>query len=637
MRKITVLILIISVALFNACKNKDIETVSFKIGEERAIPTATNVVITGSYAFAGTIKGMKVSIGEKENLNDASLHDMNVEGTDFSVTVGGLKPTTEYYYRFSVDFGMNEPYLTEIKTFTTLIAAPELPKVKALDWLTIDSTTIRVKCEVISDGNQEVTERGIFWNTYGDPSTEDHKVKSTTGGLGQYTIRMGNLTQDITYHVKAYAKNAVGIALSEEELVFQLEVPQVLPVEIVLSCNPAEGGTVSGDGFYEVGSQCTVTATANTGYHFVEWTEDGSPVSSDAEYSFTVSGGRNLVANFSTEALQEFRIYAEASPEDAGTVHGSGDYIEGSECTLTVEPIEGFVFENWTEDGNNVSEEAVYTFTVTRDRSLVAHLAKVPSIDVPTGAIAGLFTINGNHDQVYFSQGNLRYRASTYTWKFADNQYDAIGEGNSNISSSYGGWIDLFGWATNGYDNGSACYQPWSTSTDNGDYYKHNLSYQGGTAEWGNNAISNGGNTPNTWRTLTHDEWVYVFNTRNTASGIRYAKAIVHGVNGIILLPDDWSDSYYTLNNHDLPDAHFFDNRINDSNWENDLLPHGVVFLPVTGYRIGTTIYEANSLGFYWSSTCNWGVSFDNDNLNPEDFNSYRCYGRPIRLVCPAQ
>ena len=133
MRKITVLILIISVALFNACKNKDIETVSFKIGEERAIPTATSVVITGSYSFSGTIKGMKVSIGEKENLNDASLHDMNVEGTDFSVTVSGLKPTTEYYYRFSVDFGMNEPYLTEIKTFTTLIAAPELPKVKALD------------------------------------------------------------------------------------------------------------------------------------------------------------------------------------------------------------------------------------------------------------------------------------------------------------------------------------------------------------------------------------------------------------------------------------------------------------------------------------------------------------------------
>ena len=94
----------------------------------------------------------------------------------------------------------------------------------------------------------------------------------------------------------------------------------------------------------------------------------------------------------------------------------------------------------------------------------------------PTGAINDKFTINDNGDQVYFSQGNLQYQASTDTWKFAESQYDYIGDANSNISSSYDGWIDLFGWGTSGYhdanDPYNVNYQPWSSSDSelNNDY-----------------------------------------------------------------------------------------------------------------------------------------------------------------------
>ena len=84
--------------------------------------------------------------------------------------------------------------------------------------------------------------------------------------------------------------------------------------------------------------------------------------------------------------------------------------------------------------------------------------------NVPTGAIDGKFSINEDGGQVYFSQGNLQYQASSNTWKFAENQYDYVGSTNSNISSTYSGWIDLFGWGTSGYNHGANCYQPWSTS-----------------------------------------------------------------------------------------------------------------------------------------------------------------------------
>ena len=169
----------------------------------------------------------------------------------------------------------------------------------------------------------------------------------------------------------------------------------------------------------------------------------------------------------------------------------------------------------------------------------------------PQGAINGVFTINENGDRVYFSQGNLQYQASTDTWRFAEHQCDYTGNDNENISQSYDGWIDLFGWGTSGYNHGASCYQPWSTSTNNSDYYAYgsyanNLYNQTGQADWGYNAISNGVNQENSgWRTLTQAEWYYVFNTRSTVSGIRYAKAQVNGVNGVMLFPDNWNSSYY--------------------------------------------------------------------------------------------
>ena len=55
------------------------------------------------------------------------------------------------------------------------------------------------------------------------------------------------------------------------------------------------------------------------------------------------------------------------------------------------------------------------------------------SSTAPIGAIDGKFTINEDGGQIYFSQGNLQYQASTNTWKFAESQYDYIGDANSNL------------------------------------------------------------------------------------------------------------------------------------------------------------------------------------------------------------
>ena len=76
--------------------------------------------------------------------------------------------------------------------------------------------------------------------------------------------------------------------------------------DIVASANPVAGGTVSGAGTYNYGTTAELTATAETGYNFVNWTENDEEVSTDATYSFTVTENRTLVANFTkTTAITE--------------------------------------------------------------------------------------------------------------------------------------------------------------------------------------------------------------------------------------------------------------------------------------------------------------------------------------------
>jgi hypothetical protein len=268
--------------------------------------------------------------------------------------------------------------------------------------------------------------------------------------------------------------------------------------------------------------------------------------------------------------------------------------------------------------------------------------------NTPVGAIDGKFTINDNGDQVYFSQGNLQYigSASTPYWKFADNQWDYLGTTTSQNSTSQNVDRDLFGWGTSGYNHGAVCYQPWSTSQTGSDYYAYgsnglNLYDSTGMADWGYNPISNGGNTENQWRTLTFWEWHYVFNLRSTVSGIRYAKARVNGVNGVILLPDYWSASTYSLSNTNSPYAIFRSNVISSTQWAT-LENAGAVFLPAAGTRGGTTVSVVGSYGMYWSaSKSGYIVDFTRSILYPQNGSnggisgsiSNKCSGISVRLV----
>ena len=360
------------------------------------------------------------------------------------------------------------------------------------------------------------------------------------------------------------------------------------------------------------------------------------PEDIDEMYNATRFNGIPVRAVRSGQNVQSYTISVSASPSEGGSVSGGGTYEQGHNCIVTAAPNTGYGFVNWTENGVEVSTNATYAFTAQADRSLVANFT-----DKPTGAISGKFTINSLGDQVYFSQGNLQYVGSAGSpyWKFAENQWDYLGN-NGQGGSSQTVDRDLFGWGTSGFNHGANCYRPWSTSETNSDYYaygqyNYNLYDQSGMADWGRNPIMNGGNQSNQWRTLTKDEWDYIINYRNTPSGVRWVQAKVNNVNGMILLPDDWSTTYYHLNYPNVNSTEWGYNPISATSW-SELEQHGAVFLPASGGR-----WSGGEIGFvtslYWSSSCydadqSWVLNFGNSSMIPS-YKRNRFLGGAVRLV----
>ena len=256
------------------------------------------------------------------------------------------------------------------------------------------------------------------------------------------------------------------------------------------------------------------------------------------------------------------------------------------------------------------------------------------------GALTGRFTINSSGDKVVFSQGNLQYQASTGTWRFAEHQYDYIGSSNSNISDTYSGWIDLFGWATNGLNANTATGKmPYYSGTNNEDYGPSITSgkFDRDIYDWGKAFDDN-------WYTLSNAEWNYIFTGRANCSTL-YGFGKLFNVSGVFLLPDDWNwsetDVAAAANAISFTWSgganRYQDNVIANSALWNAMETAGAVFLPAAGYRQGTTINMDGKGGDYWSSTASsatnaFRTSFYDGHLTLNN-NYGRSDGISVRLV----
>ena len=558
----------------------------------------------------------------------------------------------------------------------------------------ITATTAMLGGSAVLNDSTPILMKGVCWATHPLPTTYDAYSENGSAS-GAFTVEMTGLTPNTVYYVRAYAVSVRGINYGEE-LSFTTEsdgsggheyVDLGLPSGILWATCNVGASTPEGYGDYFAwgetqpkeeyswntyqycnGNETTLTkycsdsdygyngfmdnlttllpeddaATANWGDDWrmptkVEWQELYNNTTCTWTTQNGVSGRLFTASNGNSIFLPSAGFRYVSSAYESGN---NGYYWSG---TLDADMPYNAWYSSFSSGGYSMG----YLYGRSFGRSVRAVHSEPQNNETPTGAINGLFSMSDS-TQVYFSQGNLQYIGSADVpyWKFADNQWDYFGTTTGQNSNAENVDRDLFGWGTSGYDHGAVCYQPWSTNSNNNQYYvygayNYNLYDQTGQADWGYNAISNGGNTENSgWRTLTAEEWVYVFNTRSTTSGIRYAKATVNGVGGVILLPDDWNESTYSLSNTNISTASFSSNTISATQWMT-LENSGAVFMPAAGYRSGTSVSYEGSYGYYWSATYRssyyaYFLDFKDSGLTP-GYHYYRRVGRSVRLVRAAE
>lgn len=173
---------------------------------------------------------------------------------------------------------------------------------------------------------------------------------------------------------------------------YSVDIEDVTPAYTIrLSADPANGGGVSGGGVLYQGDTAVVSARPGDKYDFVGWKEAGKIVSAETPYAFTVERSRNLTAIF---ALKQFRVSVSVDPPESGEGAGAGTYDIDTEVTVAATAGDGYAFTRWQENGQTVSEDPEYTFTLDRDRSLTAVMVKtyvisVSASDIDGGAVTG--------------------------------------------------------------------------------------------------------------------------------------------------------------------------------------------------------------------------------------------------------
>lgn len=637
--------------------------------------TQTTATCGGNVTADGgaTVTERGVCWGTTQNPNISGLHTNSGTGTGtFTINLTGLAPNTTYYVRAYATNSVGTNY-GEQKTFTTNSLSK--PTVTTNNVTNITQTTATCGGNVTADGGAAVTERGVCWSTSQNPTISGQHANSGTG-IGTYSINMTELTPNTTYYVRAYATNSVGTNYGEQKTFTtnSLSKPTVTTnnVTSITQTSASCGGNVTADGGATVTARgvCWSTSSNPTinNSHTTNGTGTGSFTSSItgltlnttyyvrayATNSVGTSYGEQKTfitndVNMPTVTTSNVSNITQTSATGGGNVTnaGGGTITARGVCWSTSQnptinnghTSDGTGTGSFTSSMTGLSPGTTYYVRAyaTNSAGTAYGVQKTFSTDVVINS--GIFSVEPS-TRVLFSPGNLQYKASSNTWRFAEHQYDVIGSSNSNISQSYSGWIDLFGWGTSGWNCGNTYYHPWDYNYSNsslfGPYGYNNLTGQYANSDWGYyNAISNGGNVSHQWRTLTQSEWNYVFNNRSTSSGIRYAMGKVAGVNGVILLPDNWNPNIYNLNDPNGGD--FTSNIISASQW-NVLEQSGAIFLPAAGQRSGLTVSFVGTVGRYWSASYYsnldaYQVNFEEGWWLSTDSNELRGLGNSVRLV----
>lgn len=164
---------------------------------------------------------------------------------------------------------------------------------------------------------------------------------------------------------------------------------------VTLSVNNSSMGSVSGGGTYTQGATATISATANSGYHFDHWSDGNT----QNPRSLTVTSDISLTAYFQANSVTQYTITVNSNNTTMGSANGSGTFNEGTTTTITATANSGYHFTQW-QDGNTSNPR---TITVTNNATYTAYFA-------PTQYT---ITVNSDNTTMGSASGGGTYNAGT--------------------------------------------------------------------------------------------------------------------------------------------------------------------------------------------------------------------------------
>lgn len=577
------ILLVLLISFFTACqKDTEVEITTLKIANNTVNVTAKSADIECNIITHANVDEVVLHYAKDQWLTNSKTASMQKNATNtYNLSLYNLEKNTTYYYNIEVKNKYSSKISDEIfsfKTLQTTVATLSAPVIT-----NITTSSALVSASVTNDGNSSITEQGLCYSTTPNPTINSIKAQAPNVAAKNFTITLSDLKDNTTYYVKAYAINGVNVAYSSQAqfTTLQSSRPSVVvnSVSSITGTSAIVNASVTNDGGLKVSERgICFSAISNSTIIYHKITDNNI---GNGSFSIRID---KLVPN------TEYYVRAYAT-NAKGTSYSQ---IEKSFTT----------------------QDAQYYFTV------------------------------GNNKKIVFSQGNLQYKAQTNSWRFAVNQYDYVGDAhfgniyengvkcdNSKVSSTYSGWIDLFGWGTSGYNGKS----PYMSSNNDIDYVSENSDISNTNYDWGVYNIIDG-YPKETWRTMTYKEWNYLIYERNNAENLNgYAR--INYINGFILLPDNWQ----------LPNGVSFSSssEINFSNnvytlaqWEL-LEQAGAVFFPTGGCRKGQVIINPTTEIGIWSSTAHetseayhfYILNLANEKNESVGVYSGRAIGRNVRLV----
>lgn len=600
----------------------------------------------------------------RESNNDSLRVKVDSMGQSH-INLQELVPNTSYVVCAYAINKVGVSYSDENVSITTFA----LPEIQTEEIEDIQLTSALLSGVLVFNGNDTATIKGFCWSEEAQPTIESNYIGiDTTENI--YTYRLSNLKEETQYYVRAYAKNKIGVVYGKEKsFTTQAAVPPTVstsPASNVGYHTACVGGNVTSDGgvdvmergiCYSITENPTIehtkvvsgkglgdflinleNLTDSTTYYVRAYAINKKGVNYGEQVSFMTKGyklatittstptnisytsttiGGNVISDGGASVTERGVVYSTSqnptvSDSKVSSGSGTGSFI----CNLTnLQPNTTYYIRAYAinKKGTNYGEQQSLT-------TLLCHYFSISSTK-----------------KIVFSPGNLQYHPANDEWRFAEKQYDYIGKNNENISSTYNGWLDLFGWSSSSSNFGV------STSTEDHDYV-------GSFVDWGTNQI--GADAPNTWRTLSQDEWMYIFYHRPNAQSL-FALGSINGVNGTIILPDYWTTPtgvsfvasttqglswewgtvygyYYNSNGNN-----FSHNTYTSEHWSK-MEQAGAVFLPASGFRRGTDVISYGYHGNYWSNTFRVIVDFNSSCLRPQEDLEHSLgwyYGLAVRLA----